>query len=118
MSTVINEGVEMCCKAGGGTPIYSGTHNIRNGRNGGLESASREMGQANMDVGVSQETIFTDGTYTWGSAGYRVVATSVPSRHHDGVTLLYQDSPNVAVEAIRQFGVNVIACQLATGERR
>ena len=71
-----------------------------------------------MDVSVFQETTITDGIYTRGYTGYRVVGTSVPIRHHGGVMLFYQDSPNFAVEAIRQFGVNVIACQLATGERR
>ena len=33
-------------------PIKSDTYNIRNGRNGGLESALRGMAQANIDLGV------------------------------------------------------------------
>ena len=33
-------------------PIKFGTYNIRNGRNGGLESALRGMAQANIDLGV------------------------------------------------------------------
>ena len=37
-------------------PIRFGTYNIRNGRNGGLESALRGMSQANMDLGIFQET--------------------------------------------------------------
>ena len=34
--------------------IKFGTYNIRNGRNGGLESALRGMAQANIDLGVFQ----------------------------------------------------------------
>ena len=60
-------------------PIRFGTYNIRNGRNGGLESALQGMSQANMDLGIFQETKCTDGIYTRESAGYRVVATDAPS---------------------------------------
>ena len=74
-----------------------GTYNIRNGRNGGLESALRGMAQANIDLGVIQETKCTDGVYTRASAGYRVVATDAPSRHRGGVTLFYREEANFAV---------------------
>ena len=47
-------------------PIRFGTYNIRNGRNRGLESALRGMSQANMDLGIFQETKVTDGIYTRG----------------------------------------------------
>ena len=59
-----------------------------------------------------------DEIFTQGSALYRFIATLVLSRHRDGVALFYQDSPILSVEVIRQFGVNVIACQMRTGERR
>ena len=62
-------------------PNKFGTYNIRNGRNGGLEAALRGRDQANMDLGVMQETKITDSVYTRVSAGYRVVATDAPSRH-------------------------------------
>ena len=42
-------------------PIKFGTYNIRNGMNGVLEAALRGMEQANMDLGVMQETKITDG---------------------------------------------------------
>ena len=67
--------------------IIFGTYNIRNGRNRGLESALRGMSQSNMDLGIFQETKCTDGIYTCGSAGYRVVATDAPSQHCCGVAL-------------------------------
>ena len=60
-------------------PIRFGTNNIRNVRNGGLESALRGMSQANMDLGIFQETKVTDGIYTRESAWYIVVATDAPS---------------------------------------
>ena len=42
-------------------PIILSTYNIRNGRNGGLESALQGMSRANMDLGIFQETKCTDG---------------------------------------------------------
>ena len=49
--------------------IKFGTYNIRNGRNGGLESTLQRMAQANIDLGIFQETKCTDGIYTRESAG-------------------------------------------------
>ena len=41
----------------------------------------------------------------------------VPNRHQGSAALLYRESSNFAVEAIHQFSANVIARQLATGDR-
>ena len=71
-------------------PIRFGTYNIRNGRNGGLESALRGMDQANMDLGIFQEKKCTNGIYTRESAGYSVVATDTPSRHRGEVAVFYR----------------------------
>ena len=101
----------------GKVPIRFGTYNIRNGRNGGLEAALRGMSQANMDLGILQETKVTDGIYTRGSARYSVVATDAPSRHHSGITIFHRPVPHFAVEAVQKFGHNVIGFQLATGAR-
>ena len=70
-------------------PIRFGTYNICNGRNGGLEAALHGMSQANMDLGILQEKKLTDGIYTCGSAGYRVVVTDAPSRHRGGVAIFH-----------------------------
>ena len=59
-------------------PIRFGTYNICNDRNGGWESALRVMSQSNMDLGIFQETKFTDSIYTRGSAGYSIVPTDAP----------------------------------------
>ena len=45
-------------------PIKFGTYNIRNGRNGVLEAALGGMDQANIDLGVLQDTKCTDSVYT------------------------------------------------------
>ena len=50
----------------GTVPIRFGTYNIRNGRKGGLESALRGMSQANMDLGILQDTKITNGIYSRG----------------------------------------------------
>ena len=99
-------------------PIRFGTYNIRNGWNGVLESALRGMSQANMDLGISQEKKCTDGIYTHESARYRVVATNTPSRHRGRVAIFYRPSTLFAMEAVRQYGPNVMSFELWTGARR
>ena len=99
-------------------PIRFGTYNIRNGRKGGLEAALQGMSQANMDLGILQETKLTDGIYIRGSAGYRIIATDAPSQHRGGVAIFYRSEPHFVVEAVDKFGPNVIGFQLATGARR
>ena len=86
---------------GEGVPIRFVTYNIRNGRNGGLYSALRVMAQANMDLGIFQETKCTDGIYTRESAGYIVLATDTPIRHRVVVAVFYRPLPLFAVEAVR-----------------
>ena len=80
--------------------------------------ALRGMAQANKDLGIFQETKCTDGIYTRDLAGYSVVATDAPIQHHGGVAVFYRPSPLFAVEAVRQFGPNVVRFQLAMGARR
>ena len=99
-------------------PIRFGTYNIRNERNRGLELALRGMSQAIMYLGIFQETKVIIGVYTRGSDGYSVVATDVPIRHRGMVAIFYRPSLCFAVEAVQQFGPNVVGFQLATGERR
>ena len=59
-----------------------------------------------------------DGIYTRGSAGYSVIATDAPSRHHGGVALFYRSEPHFVMEAVEKFGPNVLGFQLATGVRQ
>ena len=71
-----------------------------------------------MDLGIFQEMKCTDGIYTCDSAGYRVVATDAPSRHHGRFALFYRPSPLFEVEAVREYGPNVLSFEVATGARR
>ena len=99
----------------GTVPIRFGTYNIRNGRNGGLEAALRGISQANMDLGIFQETKLTDGIYTRGLDEYSVGVTDAPSLNRGGVAISHRPAPHFVVEAVKQFGPNVIWFQLATG---
>ena len=78
----------------------------------------RGVSQANMYLGVFQGKKLTDGIYTFGSDGCSVVATDTPSRHRGGVAVFHWPAPHFAVEAVQQFGPNVVGFHLATGERR
>ena len=92
----------MCQSTGGSTgvgwrgrqetvrPIRFGTYNTRNGRSRGLKSALCRMFQANMDLGVFQETKFTKGIHLRKSCGHKLVASKAPSAHIGGVTVFYR----------------------------
>ena len=99
----------------GREPIRFGTYNIRNVRNGGLESALRGMSQANMELGIFKETKITNGVYTLRSAGYIVVSIDTPIRHRSGVAVFYRPSPRYAMEAVQKFGPNIVGFKLETG---
>ena len=71
-----------------------------------------------MDLGIFQETKCTDGIYTRESDGYSVVARDTPRRHCSRVAVFYRPSLLFAVEAVTQFGPNVVSFQLAMGARR
>ena len=71
-----------------------------------------------MDLGIFQETKLTDVIYTRRSSGYSVVVTDVLSRHREGVAVFYRPSPRFAVEAVQQFGPNIVGFQLVKGGRR
>ena len=63
------------------TPIWFGSYNIKNGRNGGPESEIRGVSQDNLGLGILQETKITDGIYIQGLEGYSFVATDAQSQH-------------------------------------
>ena len=96
--------------------IRFGGYNIRNGWNGGLESALRGMSQFNMDLGVFQETKLTKYIYMRESSGYRVVVIEAPSAHSGSVIVFYRAAENFSVEAIQTYGANVVSFQLASGD--
>ena len=112
----------MCWSTGrytrGALPIRFGTYNIRNGFKGGLESELRRTSQANIYLGIFQETKVTDGIYTRWLVGYSDVATNILSRHRGGVAVFHCPAPHFAVDAVHQFGPNFVGFQLTIDVRR
>ena len=103
-------------------PNLIGTYNICNGRKEALEAAHRGMSQANMDLGILQETKLTDGIYTRGSASYSVIVTDAPSRHRGGVKVarhqqfrapwLPLDRLQYSLHRRRVIGIDVHTCDV------
>ena len=83
---------------GGKVPIMFSTYNIRNSRNGELDSVLRGVSQSNMDLGIFQETKVINGIYTRGLSGCIVIATDTLSRHRGGVAVFHRPAPHFAVE--------------------
>ena len=99
-------------------PIYFGTYNLRNGWNDGIEYALQGMLEANVCLGVLQETKATKGIYTKDSSGYRVVASKAPSAHSGGFAIFFRAADHFYVEALRLHVTNVVRFQLAlVGQR-
>ena len=83
-----------------------------------MEAALRGTKQANLDMGILQETKITDGVYTCVAAVYRVVATDAPSRHSGGIAMFYREGAGFAVEEVRPYGPNVLIFEVVSGRRR
>ena len=79
--------------------IRFGTYNIRNRRNRVIESALRGMAQANLDLGVFQDTKVKDRLHMRELVGYHVLAADTLSRHCGGVSIFYQDMPHFQAKA-------------------
>ena len=97
--------------------ICFGTYNIQNGQNKGLESTLRRISQANMDLGVFQETKLKKRIYTRESSGYKVVAMEAPGAHIGNISVFYRVSEHFYVEVLQTYRTNVISFQLALGNR-
>ena len=76
------------------------------------------MSQANMGLGILQETKITDNIFTCRSAEYSIVALDKPSKYRGELLLFHQLAQNFSVEAIQKFGPNAVGFHLVTGERR
>jgi hypothetical protein len=74
----------------GSGSIAVASWNIRNGCNGGLESALRAMEAMGVNLGILLETKLTGGIYTRNLSGYSVVASDTPSVHQGGVALFWR----------------------------
>ena len=58
-----------------------------------MQSTLHRMDQANMYLGVFQDTKFVGRIYTQGSDRYSVIAIDAPSQNRVGVALFYSYSP-------------------------
>ena len=76
------------------------------------------MSQANLDLGVLQETKLTNRIYMCASSGYNVVAMVAPSAHSGGVAVFYRTAYHFLVEAFQAHGANAISLHLASGDRQ
>ena len=66
------------------------------------------MAQANLNLGVIQETKVTDGIHTRELAGYHILTADAPSRNFGGVAASYRDTPHFQVEVFQPQGTNVM----------
>ena len=98
-------------------PIRFGAYNIRNGQNRGLESDLKGILQANVDLGVFQETYVTKGIYTQEYSGYRVVASEAPIIHRGSGAVFYCAEEHFSVEALQIYGANAVIFQLASSSQ-
>ena len=89
------------------TVILLGTYNIRNGRNGGLDSVMRVMSQYNLDLGFFQQKKVPDRIHTCVSAGYRILSVDTPKCHRRGVAVFYWYAPHFQVEVFQLHGPNM-----------
>ena len=76
------------------------------------------MSQANMDLGVFQETNLTKISYMFESSGYKVMAMEELSAHNGGVAVFYRAEDSFSAEALQNYRANVVRFQLASDDRR
>jgi hypothetical protein len=80
--------------------IRISTHNIHNGRQGNLESATRALQFMNVDLDILQETKISDEKYTRASCGYSVLTSKADTVFQGGIALAYSASYFWTVESI------------------
>ena len=101
--------------------ISIASYNIRDGRNGGLQSAARALGRTMVDIAVLQEVKITDtrfATRKW--AGYEILTAAAGTANCGGVALLVRESDghSFSIENAKVIGPNVISCEMVTGRHK
>jgi hypothetical protein len=89
--------------------------NIRNGHNGGLESALRTMEAMNVDLGILMETKVTGRIYTQNSSGYSVIVSNVPGMHQGGIVFFWRVNKTYTVKDWLICGPNMLSFVIVTG---
>ena len=89
--------------------IRFGLYNIYNDQNGGLESALRGMFQANIDLGIFQDTKVTGGIFERDTGGYRVAATKELILHCGRVSVFCHKAEHFTLEALCLHIPNIVS---------
>jgi hypothetical protein len=104
-------------RADGSVSIAVATYNIRNGCNGGLESALRAMEAMDVNIGVFLESKVTGRICAQSSSGYSVVASDAPSAHQGGIALFWRPNKSYKVEDWQIRGPNMLSFTIVTGKQ-
>jgi hypothetical protein len=102
----------------GSGSIAVASWNVRNGCNGGLESALRAMEAMDVNLGILMETKVTGGIYTQNLSGYFVVASDAPSAHQGGIAFFWQANKMYEVEDWHIRGPNMLSFVIVTESQR
>ena len=89
--------------------VRFGTFNIRNVRNGGLESALLGLAQGRVYCGIIQEKKLANRVYMRKYSGFGVIAMAAPSAHRGSVAILYRKVEYFSIEELRPHGSNAIS---------
>ena len=93
-------------------------YNIRDGRNGGLQSATRALGKKEVDIVISREVNITDPQYaikSWN--GYETWTATAGSQDCGRVVLMMRENEryNFPVENEKMVDPNVVSCKKVCG---
>ncbi len=102
-------------QADGSGSIVVASWNIRNGRNGRLESALRAIEAMGVDIGILLETKVTGGVYTCFLSGYSIIASDAASAHQVGIALFWRSNKSYKVEDWCVHGPNVLSFVIVIG---
>ena len=89
------------------------SYNIRDGRNGGLQSAARALDKAKVDIAVLQEVKITDAKFAtrkW--VGYEILTASAGTVKYRGIALLMKENDTFTIENEKVVGPNVISFEM------
>ena len=94
------------------------SYNIRDRRNGGLQSAARPLGKEEVNIAVVQEVKITDPQYAnKDSNRYEIWTAALVSQNCGGVALIVQENDryNFTVENEKTVGPNNVSYKMVCG---
>jgi len=84
-----------------------------------LTFAAKGLAKMGVECAIFPEMKITHDRYARMTLGYKVLSTKAPSKHKEGIALLWQpDHEGFEVEATRVVTPNLITFQLVTGDKR